>query len=93
MIGRFAFDPRGFVEGIRWLEEDMRDPLLKYIILDEVGPLELKGLGWDAWLSDNLPFSRDKTLIIVVRNALLDDVIKRYHLEDTNVVEKDFFMS
>ncbi len=92
MIGRFAFDPAGFTAGIRWLEEDLHDPGVNHIILDEVGPLELRGLGWDPWLQPNVPFTSDKTLILVVRNTLLEEVIHKYQLEGVDVVETDFFM-
>jgi nucleoside-triphosphatase THEP1 len=92
MIGRFAFDPGGFTSGITWLEEDFYDPLTKFIILDEVGPLELKGLGWHPWLRSNLPFNPEKTLILVVRSSLVEEVINKYQLENIDVVEKDFFI-
>ncbi len=91
MIGRFAFDPAGFTEGIKWLEEDLHDPEMKHIILDEVGPLEMNGMGWDPWLQSHLPFPPGKTLILVVRTTLLEEVINKYQLEDIDVVEKDFF--
>jgi nucleoside-triphosphatase THEP1 len=91
MIGRFAFDPEGFSMGIKWLEEDLRDPVVKHIIIDEVGLLELKGMGWDPWLQVNLPITPHKTLIIVVRSTLLQDVLNKYQFDDIDIVEKDFF--
>lgn len=91
MIGRFAFDPHGFTAGIRWLEEDLHDTGVNYIILDEVGQLELNDMGWHPWLISNLPFASGKTVILVVRDTLLNEVIHKYQLEDIDVVDKEFF--
>ncbi len=92
MIGRFAFDPDGFVDGRKWLAEDMPDPKVNHIILDEVGPLELAGKGWDPWLQSGLTIPSAKTLIIVVRDSLLEEVIDKYHMTGFEVVGKEFFI-
>jgi len=91
IVGRFSFDPDGFVTATGWLNEHMRDPQVRHLILDEVGHLELQGKGWDTWLRTSLPLPKDKTLILVIRRPLLDDIINRYQLEEVSLVDKDYF--
>src|SRR5690606_21604826 len=80
LIGRFVFDAGAFQTAIGWLKEAVADPLIRYILLDEVGPLELSGKGWDRWLRQTLPLPEEKTLILVARTAVVEDVRKRYDL-------------
>jgi len=59
-----------------------------FFIIDEIGKLELKGQGLEPELSKMLheraPFN--KTLILVVRDYLLDEAIIRYNLYDINII-------
>lgn len=91
VVGRFSFDPEAFVIATGWLNEHLNDPEVRQIILDEVGKLELDGRGWGPWLNSALPQLGDKTLILVVRRSMLDEVINLYGLEEVSVVEKDYF--
>jgi hypothetical protein len=91
IVGRFAFDEDGFVMAGHWLDEHLHDPAVRHIILDEVGTLELDGKGWGSWLHSALPQLGEKTLVLVVRRALLDDIINLYGMEEVSVVEKSFF--
>jgi nucleoside-triphosphatase THEP1 len=91
VVGRFSLDPEGFQTAKKWLEEALTDPEIRYIILDEVGQLELEGKGWGPWLLSALDRIGDKTLVIIVRRPLLDEVINYYGLDEVSVVEKDYF--
>jgi len=93
LIGRFVFDADSFNVAAHWLDEHVSDPDLQYIILDEIGLLELSGRGWDDWLKNSISKINDKTLILVVRRSLLDEMIERYHLQEVSVVEKDYFLT
>jgi nucleoside-triphosphatase THEP1 len=93
IVGRFSFDPEGFISAVSWLNEAMADPSVHYVILDEAGRLELKGKGFDTWLKAVLPFPPDKTLILVVRRSLMDDIIAHYGMDDVSVVEREYFES
>jgi nucleoside-triphosphatase THEP1 len=77
-IGRFVFDHQAFHTAVGWLDDAVADPAVRYVILDEVGPLELSGGGWDAWLRRALPMPTGKELILVVREGLVGDVMDRY---------------
>ena len=91
VIGRFSFDPNGFVTATGWLNEGLKDPAVRYIILDEIGNLELQGKGWDTWMRTALPLPEEKTLILVVRRPLLDEVIQRYQLDEISIVDRRYF--
>lgn len=91
IVGRFAFDADGFNTAVHWLNEHLDNPEVRHIILDEIGSLELEGNGWGPWLRSALPVLGDKTLILVVRRPLLDEVINHYGMEEVSVVERSYF--
>jgi len=93
LIGRFVFDGEVFKIAAAWLDDDLADPAIQYLILDEVGPLELNGKGWDHWIRSSLKKIETKTLILVVRHRLLNDVIHHYDLADAQVVVTGYFLN
>jgi nucleoside-triphosphatase THEP1 len=90
-IGKFVFNRDSFDAAQHWLDEHLVDPNLRYVLLDEVGPLELNGKGWDGWLHRALMHPGETSLILVVRENILDEVISHYALTDYTVVGKDYF--
>jgi len=92
VIGRFVFDGDVFKIATAWLDDALADPAMQYIIVDEVGPLELKGGGWDPWIRSSLKKISGKTLILVVRHSLLNDVIHHYDLKDAQVELTGYFL-
>ncbi len=90
-IGRFVFDQRAFDVAVGWLDAAVADPAVRYVILDEVGPLELSGGGWDAWLRKALPLVPGKELLLVVREGLVSDVMDRYIPGPVQMVDKQTF--
>lgn len=54
------------------------------IYMDEIGNLELKGFGYDAIIKKCLESNMD--LVIVVREDLLDQVIKHYQIKDFIII-------
>ena len=91
IVGRFSFDPDAFGIASTWLDQHLADPEVFHIILDEVGKLEMDGKGWGPWLRSALPVLQDKTLVLVVRRLLLDDIINLYGMDEVSVVDKDYF--
>lgn len=71
-MGRFAFSENALILGNQILQKQLSDPLIDVIVVDEVGPLELKGGGWAPSL-DMLRLSQ-KNQIWVVRKELVDQV-------------------
>lgn len=93
LVGRFVFDTTAFDLAIEWLDQHLQDRETKYLLLDEVGPLELSGGGWDAWLQNAVSKISDKTLILVVREGLVEKVVEHYGIIDYEVVGKEFFVA
>lgn len=91
VVGRFSFDPDAFMVASGWLDEHLKDDTVRHIILDEVGMLELDGKGWASWLNASLPQLGDKTLVLVVRRTILDEVINLFGLEEVSVVKREYF--
>jgi nucleoside-triphosphatase THEP1 len=75
-MGRFYFDPAGFLLGERILSNlpDNTD----CVIVDEYGPLELEGKGWDHGIREVLSKSRSD-LILTVRQEILPEVVDRFN--------------
>ena len=90
-IGRFSFDSNAFRIAQRWLSDHLQDPTLQYIILDEIGPLELSGQGWDPWLRQNISRSIEKKWILVVRESIVEQVITHYGMKSFEFVTKNHF--
>lgn len=86
-IGKFAFRSDVFAKAKRMISQ-ASDISSSFFIIDEIGKLELKGLGLEPELKIILHerTSNINTLIVVVRDYLLDDVIKRYSLSDAVVI-------
>ena len=91
VIGRFVFDGAAFRTAMQWLDDHLDDPLVHTIILDEIGPLELQGRGWDSWLQSSMEILMHKDVIFVVRETLVEKVIDRYGLNGVQVVNKEVF--
>jgi nucleoside-triphosphatase THEP1 len=90
VIGRFVFDHAAFQAAMGWLDDAIADAGIHSVILDEVGPLELKGGGWDRWLQ-SLQLPTGKEMILVVRENMVPEVIARYRLGTPEVVTREFF--
>ena len=84
-VERFTMDDAGFIAGRNALDPannlDNRGK-----IVDEVGPLELRGRGWSEVLGALLQETR-ATVIIAVRKTLTEAVIDRFGLEGAQVID------
>lgn len=88
-IGKFKFDVDAFVEISEEVLEQSYESNFNYIIIDEIGKLEMQGKGFHA-LFENLTRRDDMKadMIVVVRDELLEDVIAKYELKDYKVISK-----
>lgn len=88
-VGNFSFTMEGVELGRRALERALAEDV-DLLIVDEVGPLELKGGGW-APLLDRLHTRTRGITIWVVRPELVAEVQRRYPLfAEGMVVEADW---
>ncbi len=72
-FGPFVFSRQAFEFGEKALEEMLADDCLRYIFLDEIGPIELEGRGF--WRALQSLINSDKNLFIGVRDECLLPVL------------------
>jgi nucleoside-triphosphatase THEP1 len=82
-VGAFVFDAAAFAKANRVLEKAVSggDSL---IIIDEVGKLELKDLGFGKILETLI--KKDRDLLLVVRKELLGDIIQKFGLQNARII-------
>ncbi|PZW48657.1 nucleoside-triphosphatase THEP1 [Humitalea rosea] len=73
-VGRFRFRTGAFYWAAERMESAFANPALTTVVLDEVGPLELRGLGFAPWLPRWIEQHSDR-LLLVVRDGILNDVV------------------
>ena len=80
-IGRYAFAPEAFTWANEHLLNELSRACVKWLVVDEVGPLELRGEALDPALRRILAQGNPElNLVLVVREGLEDDVIEHYEL-------------
>ncbi len=90
-IGRFKFLKTAFAIANNYLLSVVLRAESKYLVIDELGKLELKneGLHLSAEkLIYQLMHHKTKHLILVVRDYLLDDIVKHYTITDFKLITK-----
>lgn len=91
-IGKYSFYKSSFDWARLELEQAVK---LKphWLIIDEIGPIELQGEGLEPQVSHILKDytrSRKNRLILVVRNQILENVLEHYNLTDTACIHDSF---
>ena len=86
-VGRFTFLLSAFDKGKELIEHQLKNDNIKYIVLDEIGKLELKDQGFHPLVKKLLSINLSQDLIFVVRSFLLEEVIKKYKLNNFKVID------
>ncbi len=83
VVGRFVFSKKGFDKAI----EIIRDAINKdgWLVIDEIGPLELKGEGFCSVLKETLALRREK-LLLVVREGLAEQVKDYFSFQSSSCI-------
>ena len=90
-IGNYKF----LKESFEWAEKELlkaREFKPQWLIIDEIGPLELQGQGFDKVIKQLLILSElsETNFVLVVRENLIDDVISNYNLDADKIETADF---
>ena len=75
LVGRFHFSKTGFDKAIRILADAIHQE--GWLLIDEIGPLELRGEGFDTVLKKILR-ERQGKMILIVREGLASQVQEHY---------------
>lgn len=81
-VGRFRFSKKGFERAIAVLQHGTNE--FGWLVIDEIGPLELKGLGFCDTLKSILSNPSQK-LILVVREQLAEEVVRYFNLKNNEI--------
>jgi nucleoside-triphosphatase len=82
LVGKYAFSKTAFNKANALLQEVKN----QFVIIDEIGPLELMHKGFGDTLKNILHDKKYTNLLLVVRNGLVDDVVKYFSI-DTNELQ------
>jgi len=88
-IGSFHFLKSAFEKGNQFLIELSTKTKSQYLIVDELGKLELKNEGLHNAALKLIPdfmFNDDTHLILVVRASLLEEIINHYHIKEYTII-------
>lgn len=89
-VGRFIFSKAGFDKAIQIIREGINTS--SWLIIDEIGPMELRGEGFHDILIEILQQQQPgQTLVLVVREGMVVKVKEKFGLQDATVVKKDSF--
>lgn len=82
-IGRFIFSKVGFEKAMKVIAESVYSP--GWLVIDEVGPLELRGEGFRDVLKEILA-TRTGNILLVVREGLADAVITNFLIKGPKMI-------
>lgn len=91
-VGHFKFLKSAFESANDYLISSGKKRISNYIIIDELGKLELQNEGLHASAEKLVKtFETNEThhLVLVVRSSLLDEIIQKYQISNYELIEKD----
>ncbi len=91
-VGPFQFLKSAFQKGNDYLIRRGKENKSQYLIIDELGKLELKNQGLHVAAKTLIPdfmFNANLHLILVVRRSLVDSVIKHYNISEYSILKND----
>jgi nucleoside-triphosphatase THEP1 len=95
MIGNYIFDNNGFITGQKIINSLLLTQK-EFIIIDEIGKLELAEQGFEPELGRFLNQTyllHHKTIVLVIRDYLLERCIAKYNLQQAVVFNINLFKS
>lgn len=86
-IGKHKFSREVFDWAKKQIQESSKSKI-DYLVIDEIGKLELKDDGYEPVLSEAINYFKKYdsfNLVLVVRDSLVDAVIDKYQFNDYNI--------
>lgn len=87
-VGRFSFLQEGFARG-QAIMNDAKNK--KWIIIDEVGKLEIEqNKGFESGISQLIDYCKKNTqtnLVIVIRDSLVKKAVEKYNLQHATITD------
>ena len=84
-IGNYSILPTGLQTGVDALTPS-QNLANRFIIIDEVGKLELENKGWAEKLNELISHANN-TLILSIRNSFTDQVIKKWNIQNYTIFD------
>jgi nucleoside-triphosphatase len=79
--GKYKFSRINFDRAVTILKEEYDDENTEWLIIDEIGPLELNGEGFSPILKRIISGHRKLKLVLVVREGLVQDVVSAFNIQ------------
>jgi nucleoside-triphosphatase THEP1 len=80
-VGRFIFSMANFEIAAQIIREAIQKE--GWLVIDEIGPLELKEKGFSEVLKEAIAAANKKqNLLLVIRESLVKEVIEYFHIND-----------
>jgi nucleoside-triphosphatase THEP1 len=83
LVGRFAFSKAGFDKAIQIIRNAINKE--GWLVIDEIGPLELNGEGFCAILKEALALRQEK-ILLVVREGIAEKVREFFNIHDIEIL-------
>ena len=85
-VGRFRFSAEAFDRASQYLLEAARNTGTKLLIVDEVGPLELRNEGFYKALKEVMKNPAGPDLLLVVRSELVEEMKQFFAIPDAELL-------
>lgn len=93
-VGKYAFNKESFDVAVKAILDTISNKSASFIILDEIGPLEIRqNVGFHDLLLKlfNQNLIEYSTFIFVVRRSCLDEFLSKYNIQNPNVLSLETF--
>ena len=87
-VGRFVFSKRSFEKAINVLTKAFKEKD-GWLIVDEIGPLELRGNGFHDAIMEILKMDIDLKIIFVIRDTILEKALLFYKFDPVEITIVD----
>ncbi len=88
-VGRYKFSRLAFEKAIDSISKGLNQSGLRFVVFDEIGPLEMRNSGFHSILSESLAIilkDPELQLLVVVRKSMLIEFIDKYQISDCKVI-------